>query len=409
MPTTNPEAGPNDPSAPRRRGVWLFTVIQLLLVIAVLVAAALIVMRVTASPPQAERRAREERAQLVDVIEVQRGDHPIRIQAWGEVIPAREVTLRPRVNGEVIDISPELVPGGRFAAGDVLLRIDPQDYRLAVRQREAELARARADLALEQGNQAVAKREYALLGEDLPDRERLLVLREPQLQQVKASVANAEAALAQAELNLKRTTLRAPFNALVVEREVNRGTRLTTSSDIATLVGTDEYWVELAIPVAALRWIDLPQGDESGSPVRLRHDQVWAPGQFRQGRVIRLLGDLTEEGRMARVLVAIRDPLAQQVAQQGRPPLLLGSFVRGEIQGQRLAEVIVLERSVLRDGKQVWVMDRQDRLRIRPVEIVYKGAEKVFIGAGLAAGERVVTSDVSAAAEGMALRVTADR
>ena len=275
----------------------------------VLTGAGVLAAYMIETEPRVERVQRDRLARLVEVVEVERTPYRIQIEAHGTVRAAREVTLRSQVGGEVIEVSDRLVPGGRLAKGDLIVAIDPRDYELAVRQRESDLAKVRAELALEQGSQTIAQREFELLGENLTGQEKSLVLRQPQLATAKANVAAAEAALAEARLALERTRILAPFDALVLSESVDVGSRLSTQNDIAVLVGTGVYWVELAVPVSKLKWIDLPDASGSGgSTVRLMQDTVWGSADFREGKVINLLGDLGVSGRMAQLLVAVEDP-----------------------------------------------------------------------------------------------------
>jgi multidrug efflux pump subunit AcrA (membrane-fusion protein) len=279
------EVPPCQPSRPRRIARQTLRIVAPLLVLATALTAAAYLME---TGPQAERKPKARQARLVEVTEVQLADHPTLIEAWGQVRPAREVTVRAQVAGKVIEVSPELVPGGRFAANEMILRIDPADYELAVRQRESQLAKMRSELQVEQGNQVIARREYEILNENLSAREKSLVLRQPQLNAIQADIAAAQAALDEARLALRRTTIEAPFDAIVINRNVDLGARVTTSTDLATLVGTEEYWVELVMPITHLRWIDIPETPGAmGSRVRLYHESVWGPGVYRSGRVIR--------------------------------------------------------------------------------------------------------------------------
>ena len=377
-----------------------------LLPVGVLLLAVILFMVMMKSAPRAERTPRPQLARLVETVSVSYGEQQVSISALGTVQAAQHVILRPQVDGEVVEISQQLVPGGYFQAGKRLLRIDASDYRLAVKQRESDLARARAELAMEQGNQAIARRENEILGEVLTDQESGLVLRKPQLAMARASVTAAQAALDNAHLALSRTIIMAPFDALVMSESVDLGTRLTSQSEIATLVGTDVYWVELSVPGGQLKWIRLPGVDEGmGAAAKLYQDAVWGPGEYRGGHVIRLLGEVGDAGRMARVLVAVEDPLAILVQNAGAPRLLIGAYLRAEIVGRTLPAAVALNREWLRDGNRVWIMNEDDQLEIRALEIAYRGSEEVFVTGGLADGERIVTSGIAAVAAGMPLRV----
>lgn len=384
-----------------RRHPWRY---RLLVPLGIILLGLTVALILTWTAPEPEQRERQQQPRLVEVTTVSRGDEPALIRAWGEVIPAREVALQPRVSGTVLDTTEALEPGARAREGELLLRIDPADFALAVEQRRAELERARAQLQLERGNQVVAQQEFELLGESVSGEERALMLRRPQLDSARASVSAAEAALDQARLNLDRSRLKAPFDAVVLSREVTRGAQVSSNTTVARLAGTDEYWVELSVPVSQLQWIRLPRDGGEPSEVTLFHDGVWE-GASRSGTVLRLKGDLETRGRMARLLVRVPDPLALESGDPDVPPLLLGSFLRADITGRTLEGVVALERAWLRDNDRVWVMNDEHRLEIREVDVVLRSAGTVYVRDGLADGERVVTSSITVPADGMRLRL----
>jgi len=371
----------------------------------VLAAGGLLAMILVKSSPRAERKPLERQARLVEVQPIRFAPQHTLVQAMGTVQPAREVELRPRVGGEIIAVSGEFVPGGRFLKGQTVVEIDPTDYELAIKQKESDVAEARSNLALEIGQQSVAKREFELLGETISKEERGLVLRQPQLEKVRAKLKTAQAALEQAKLNLDRTNVRAPFNALVRTREVNMGMQVTTINTLATLIGTDEYWIEATLPVNQLRWIEIANGaSKTGSTVRVLNEVAWGADRYRTGHVIRLLSDLEEQGRMARVLIAIKDPLGLEPPEVKQPRLLLGDYVRVEIEGKELESAAALERRHFHEGNRVWIMNEKDRLEIRAVAITYRGRDRMFVTNGVHEGERMVTSALPAPVEGMLLR-----
>ena len=215
----------------------------------------------------------------------------------------------------------------------------------------------------------------------------------------------ADAALRKARLDHERTAIRAPFNALVEAKLVDPGSQVSPASRIARLVGTDAYWVEVSVPVDRLTWIRLPDGKgAAGAAVRVFDEAAWGAGVHREGRALRLAGALEPNGRMARLLVEVPDPLALAPGHDGRPALLLGSYVRVEIEGGEIEGAAALDRDLLRDGDRVWVMTGENRLAIRTVTIVARDRDRVMVTGGLTDGDRVVTTDLAAPVDGMPLR-----
>jgi RND family efflux transporter MFP subunit len=234
---------------------------------------------------------------------------------------------------------------------------------------------------------------------------RELALREPQVRAAEVAVDSAESALDRARLDLRRTTLTAPFNALVVSEAVDPGEVLGARARVATLVGTDAFWVQVSVPVDTLGSMRIPgvRGAEEGSRAAVVQ-QLGEQRVEREGRVIKLLPELEDVGTMARVLVEVRDPLGLEAPDDERLPLLLGAYVHVAIEAPPL-EAIEIPRVALREGDQVYVMDEDDRLAIRGVTIGWRREHSVLVSSGLTSGERIITSSVPTPVEGLELRV----
>jgi len=355
--------------------------------------------------PLAPRKPLQRQAKQVRVQVVKRANvRAVFDNIQGPVMPAQQVMLSPQVSGLIVDLSPDVIPGGIVSKGQSLLHIDDSDYRLALQQRQSDVARAALNLELELGNQAIARQEYEMLGEEIPEQDRALILREPQLAEAKAAVTAARAAVNRSELDWNRCEVRSPFNAVVREKKIDLGTRVSPGSNLVSLAGTDEYWIEASVPVNKLQWIDVPTGqDDVGSRVKIYDPATWGPGPFREGQVIRLLSDIEPGGLMARLLVSVKDPLALLSENRGKPVMLLGSLVDVEIQGDILTSVIPLQREWLRDGTYVWVLSEDSTLKIQAVTTSFRGLEQVCVVDGLEDGQRIVLTDIAAPVEGMPL------
>jgi RND family efflux transporter MFP subunit len=341
---------------------------------------------------------------LVRTKALQPENYTVKIPAMGTVIPAREISMESQVAGEVIYMHPDFTEGGMLPAGMKILQINAKDYELAVQQKQKVLADAEYAFKLEEGHQDVARREWDLLYGDqiINEVESELALRKPHLEKVKVEIAAAKADLEQAKINQARTTLTVPFNVLVLNRHVNLGSQVTSQEKIADLVGTDVYWVQISLPVERLRWIQIPNGQgESGAPVKI----VYRQDNVRSGRVIRLLPDLSKEGRMARLLIEVDDPLDLRIKKKKRPMLLLGEYVRVLIEGEELHDVYRIPRSALHNDSEVWIVDEESRLAIRPVETIWRDEDSVLLQDGFKQGERLVVSGLAAPVAGMAVRI----
>jgi RND family efflux transporter MFP subunit len=355
--------------------------------------------------PKAERRKPERQSRLVTVQTVRREKGTAIIPGMGTVLASREIVLSPEVTGVITSIDPSVIPGGFVSAGQILYRVDSRDYETIVKQRESEFAKAYLDLKLETGNQTVAQQEYRLLEEIIQQEDIELVLRKPHLHSACQSLQAAQAALDKAKLDVERCSIRAPFNATIKSRYADIGARVSPSTSLAELTGTDEYWIEVMVPMIQLSWVDIPYSHEqTGSAVRIYNSAAWGDEIYREGRVVRLLGQLEKEGLLARLLVSVQDPLHLQ-RPDSLPPLLIGSYVRVEIIGRQMDNVIALSRAFLREGNSVWIMDENNQLKIRGVTIAYSNRETVFITEGLQSGEKVVTTMISTPVDGLPLRL----
>lgn len=391
---------------PRVARRLLSGILKILLSVAIVGAAVVIYRHQIKTSPRAGRRKPPARPKLVQVMPVHKDDCQTTVAGYGKVMPAQQVTLRPQVTGQIVEVSPDVVPGGFVAAGHKLAAIDHRDYDILVRQRGSDVARAVKDFKVEQGNQAIAKKEYELLGELITEEDRELVLREPQLASAQAAKESAEAALQKAKLDLARCDIAAPFNAIVQDKHVDLGATVSLNSDMVTLIGTDEAWIDVKVDIQELKWLDIPQkNSDSGPEVKISNSLAWGPDRFRMGRVLRLVGELETHGQQARLLVMVDDPLCLKAENQGLPQLLMDSYVSAEIQGRTLRSVFPIDWPHLRDNDTVWIMNEDNQLDIRPVQIALRGPERVYVTEGIAEDERLVVTDIGAPVAGMPLRI----
>lgn len=392
---------------PPRQPIWR-KFIKVLLPLLVLIAGIAGAAYIKDTGPEPRKRRPRKIDPMVQVLTVHPSTEQVIVQAMGTVIPAREIILKSRVSGQIISVHPEFTEGGFLKNNQEILQIDPEDYRLEVIKRESQVANANYALKLERGHQEVAKREWEMLNRGKPaspdDIE--LALRRPHLRKAQADLAAARAELKQAKMNLDRTKIVAPFNAIVRTKSVEQGSQVSAQDKLAELVGVDEYRIMVSIPLDRLKWLRIPRKTgEPGAKVRI----LYGNGSVyeREGTVIKLLSDLESEGRMARLLVSVKDPLdITEPPENHRPPLLISEYVRVEIYGTELENVFRIPRPALRDGGNVWIADPENRLRIRQAHTIWRDMETVFVRNGLHDSDRLILSDLSAPVDGMALQTT---
>lgn len=402
-------------------------VIQFLMPIIVLAIGVVILRGLIATKPEAKKTERDNRGTLVEVSKVETGTQKIAVEAYGSVQPAQQVVLSPEVTGRITWIHKGVIPGGRLAKGTRLLKLNAYDYVLAAQAQKASLDRARTSLEIEKGRKKIAEKEWKLMGGKKPEgKSGALALREPQMRTALADLKAARSSLNRARLNIGRTQLKAPFNAMITDKQVDIGQLVGPSSRLVTLVGTDAYWVLVAVPISKLKWMSIPGvggvGPGQGSMAIVRQE-IGDQKVERTGKVIRLLGDLDPVGKMARVLVQIDDPLGlktnakrskgkrsrKTVVSEGpktpakQLPLLLGSFVKVSIGGRSIDNVVRIPRDALHNGDEVYVY-RDKKLDIRKVKVVWRTEESVILSEGLRSGDLVIVSPLPAPVAGMKLR-----
>jgi len=374
----------------------------------ILIAAVGAAIGLYSTSPKTKKAVPTRPVPLVKVIEIRPGTENVFVEAFGAVIPSKQITLQSEVEGRIIDQNRDLIPGGLIQQGDMVIQIDPSDYELRVRELKAELEEAMFELDLEQGKQMIAGREWKLMEKeiDTTGAGKSLALREPHLRLVKAKVDKAKSRLAVAELELQRTTIRLPFNALVLEEFIDTGQLVSGQAPLATLAGTDKFRVQVSVPVDVL-----PRIHEAGAPgqqgaaARIILEPVNGTEVVRHGHVLKIMGDLDPEGRMARVLIEVIDPLnLHSGIRDGK--VLLGSYVKVRIDTGSYNNVYSIPRPALREGDLIWVQDSENKLQVRSVNIVWRRKDDVLVNADLKKGDKLILSRLQSPLPGIEVRST---
>jgi RND family efflux transporter MFP subunit len=364
------KAGSHREDESHRRRRW---VINIVLSVALITAGIAGAAYISKTAPKARKRPPVKMLPLVQVINVHPEEERIQVPAMGTVIPAREIVLESRVAGEMA---------------------------------KAKVKDAESKLKILQAEAAAAKEEWREINRNRAGKNKEpspLLIKKPQLTAAQAMLVAEKADVEKAQLNLARTKISAPFNAIVRAKHVDIGSQVSGQDQLAELVGTDEYWIQASMPVNRLNWIMIPPNSgNSGSNVRI----FYRNGIELTGTVIKLLGELESEGRMARVLVEIKDPLGLNITEEKHPPLLIGEYVRMEIEGRQLKNVYRIPRTALRDNTRIWLVSNDGKLEIRNVETLWRDAQTVMLTDGLRPGEQLIVSDLSKPVNGMPLQVT---
>jgi RND family efflux transporter MFP subunit len=394
---------------------------KILIPVLVFAACCLGAVVLLATAPSVEQVSPERVITTVRTLDARPQDVRLAVHSQGTVAPRTEGTLVPEVSGRVVWVSPALVSGGFFAADAPLLRIDPRDYEMAVARARAATLRAKSELDYASSE---LTRQQGLSERNVASSAQLsAALRAEQVAQ--AGLDEARLAIEQAELDLARTEIRAPYQGRVRTEELDVGQFVSRGAPVASLYATDYVEIRLPIPDRQLAYLELPGlrgvAAEEGPKVRLRAHFAGQRHEW-EGRVVRTEGEIDPRSRMVHVIARVEDPYGaasdaaapdEALAPAGRtlgarPPLAVGLFVEAEIEGSLVKGVIVVPRYAMRDESHLLVVDAEDRLRTREVEVLRIDGDEVLIRGALGPGERICVSPLQVVIEGMAVRPLED-
>lgn len=371
-----------------------------LLVLGVGVVVAVILV---ATGPEVAKEEIERKPPTVEVIEVHRQDVLLQVRSQGTVEPRTFTVLSAEVAGKITHVSKKFQPGEFFEEGDVLLRIDPRDYRAAAAKARADLMRANVALSREEARAEVAREEYAEIGSGEPEP---LALREPQLKEARAAVESAAGALTKAQADLSRTKVKAPYDGRVVRKRAELGHYVAPGTPLAEIFATDVAEVRLPVERRHLSRlpVELPvePGQQLDIPVILEADVGGEPLVV-TATVVRAGARIDPESRMLDLFAQIRDPFERRGEDEHRP-LVMGLYVEARIRGRAAEDVFVLPPDALRERDQVYV-ERDGRLVFVTVEVLERTAERAVVR-GLTDPSRVVISPLSTPVDGMEVLTT---
>lgn len=362
------------------RGLTCVVIIALAFVLAVL----MIILK-----PRAKRKPIPKMQARVFVNEIKPNDYRVKISAMGEVKAKREVKLFPQVAGKVVKISDAFDEGSIVKKGDILLEIEKDDYQMKL-----DLAEAKYEKEL--GRQSVAKQEYEFVKTQVAQKQKVdsyLALRGPELKEAKANLETAK-------LNLARTVIVAPFDALILNKNVDLGQHINAQTMIAEAYSSDVFRIEALIPVSKLKWFEGYVNDENIGKAYV----VETEGNDtvkRDANLIRVLDALKTKSHMGRVLLEVNNPLVP--TEKNPNPLFLGSFVKADIFGKNLKNVYRIARSNLHHGDVIWFNDDMT-LGVRKVNVVYLDKEYVYFRDD-SSSIRLITSDIATPIEGLQLNI----
>lgn len=329
----------------------------------------------------------------VQVEAVSANNHQVIINSYGEVQPLENTQLSAQVSGEVVSWHPSFVAGGIVGRGETLFTIEKDNYEAAVLQAEAELARAQAMLIEEQAQAKVAEDE----AKRFPNKARTdLFLRKPQVLSAQASVKSAQAALKRAQRDLDNCEVSAPYDALVVSRNVGVGQFVTMGAQVAELNNIET--AEVIIPIAGFDSVFLPERVKGVIATVIK---TGLNGFTRQAVIDRDLGIVDNATRMSSLVVRIEDPYGLTNQQ---PAIKFGTYVQVNFAGTMLNNIYRLPQELV-NNQTVWVVNDEQQLEPRKVKVIREEGEYFYISDGLEANDKLVTTLPEYPQKGMAVKI----
>ena len=369
----------------------LRTIVRILVGVVILALAVIVAIAMTSmkSPPPKKERA--DLDPLVDVIVLEQMTTNFEIHSQGTVRPRTETVLSAEVSGTIISISPKFVAGGVFHSGEVLLRIDPTNYEVALEQADALVSQRTIE---HEGAKKLRSQGYRA---------------ESELASATAALAAAKAERVRAQRNLERTSIRLPYDGMVRAKETDLGQFVSSGTRLGVVFATDYAEIRLPLTDMDLAYVDLPgaveiaeSGVADGPAVTLSATQKGKPVEW-AAKIVRTEGVVDEKSRVTYAVASVVDPYQLHGDGNSMP---MGTFVAATIEGAVAENIIRVPRSVVRGSDELVFVDSENKLDIRNVEIVRSDADYAFISGGAKAGERVVVTVLETAINGLQVRTT---
>ncbi|MBV35646.1 MAG: efflux transporter periplasmic adaptor subunit [Rickettsiales bacterium] len=324
------------------------------------------------------------------------------VDSQGPVKPVIDTTLVAEVSGRITKISDKFRVGSFVKEGDVLFEIDSANYIANVRSAEANLAQAKAAYQDAKARTDQARKDWKKIGRGEPTD---LVLKIPQLNQAKAGVQSAEAALYRAQQDLERTKVKANFDALIKTKNVGLGQYVNVGSQVATLYGTDTAEVRLPIPDQQLAYLNLPVQNQPKTYPDVRLSGIFA-GEEKEwfGKLVRTEGVVEESNRLTYLVAQVSDPYGLTDGAEHETALRFGTFVKAEIAGQERENLIKLPRQALYYNKQVLSLVDENKIQLVDVKLARTESNTIYVSEGLENGQEIIITPVQNPVNGMKVK-----
>jgi RND family efflux transporter MFP subunit len=367
------------------------------LVIGVVVGIVVILQATAPKPPKNDDEALPI---AVDIATARAATTALKVLTQGEVKAKTAADLAAQVSGQIVFVSPTFEPGAAVRAGDLLARIDPASYQLALERSRSQVARAREGLARARSEAALAEEDWRDMGREGAPSE--LTLQKPQVAAAQADLRTAEAAVKESELSLQRTEIRAPFDGRISARRADVGDLVAPGALVASMFAVDTAQVRIPLRDEDLAVLGVSPGYVASGQAPMAHLSAIVAGEPRRwtGRLALIEASVDPATRLVYGLIEAPDPFgANQAA-----PLTPGLFVDVEIDGASEEQLVALPRSALKKNQWLYVVDAEGAIKARKASPAMADARTLYFRAGVTAGERVVTSYLPSPRDGMKVR-----
>jgi RND family efflux transporter MFP subunit len=372
---------------------------QIILPIAVLVGGIAIAGAFSAMKAPPEEKPEQIVHPLVEASPIVIAPMQLNVDSYGIVKPKYNTELVAQVSGQVISVSEQFVKGGFVKQGDILARIDPNDYEAALIEAEANLARASSALEIEQAQAHVAKTEWQRIkdnaNETIPSE---LYLRKPQLAEKLASFRAAQASVKRAKRNLERTYIKAPYDAIIASRSVSLGSVVGSGSSFGTLNAVSV--AEIRLPVADNELQYLINGGINADVTLTA--QVHGKQTQWHGKIVRSEGVIDERSRMTYLVAQVEQPYSDS-----ERALRFGTYLNASIEGKTIQNAAAVPQHLVKDGR-IAVLNADKTLSFKPLTIIREYNGETIFQSDVETGTQLITSALQYPTEGMQLRLDGD-
>ena len=376
---------------------------------AIIFAAIIILIIVGIMAPKPSKKPIQTRAPLVDVAVLSPSSVQFSIASQGSVMPRTETVLISEVAGMVTEVSDKFVVGGFFKKGEQLLKIDDDTYQVAVLQAQSRLGAAESALVSEKARSKQAKEEWLLTGQTL-EQAPILALRVPQLQEAEANLIAAKADLKEAQRKLARTSIVAPYDAMLKAKRVDIGQYITVGASLADTFAIDYAEVRLPVKQRDVAFLNLPKINQSHrdtSTVELFY-QLNGERKSWQSKVTRYEGVVDTASRVHYVVAQVLDPY-NVLSELSHDELRIGTFVNAAVLGKSVDNVVAIPRAAVHGANTVYLIDGDNKLHIEDVSILRSDVDYVYSQQALDTDKRLVLTNIQTPVSGMTLRVNGEQ